>query len=163
DIARVNITERVVARAEARRTPLSVLGGVVRLAGLSAYGLFAFLVSILGYLSALAFLITALIKPFAWDHAGLWITRNAPDDVIASSTAQNSGSSAMEVAWPASWRERFLNPAMTSQSAVSRSAANAACKKMTPASSLERTHAQVSSGLPWLSSTPPAATDPPGR
>jgi len=84
EIARVNITERVVARAEARRTPLSVLGGVVRLAGLSVYGLFAFLVSVLGYLSALAFLITALIKPFAWDHAGLWIVRNAPDDLIAS-------------------------------------------------------------------------------
>jgi len=84
EIARLNITERVVARAEARRTPLSVLGGVVRLAGLSAYGLFAFLVSVLGYGSALAFLATAAVKPFAWDRAGLWITRNAPDDYIAS-------------------------------------------------------------------------------
>jgi uncharacterized membrane protein len=84
DIARVNITERVVARAEARTTPLTVLGGVVRLAGLSAYGLFAFLLSFLGYGSAFAFLATAAIKPFAWNHAGLWITRNAPDNVIAS-------------------------------------------------------------------------------
>jgi hypothetical protein len=84
EIARVNITERIVARAEARRTPFSVLGGVVRLAGLSVYGLFAFLVSILGYGSAFAFLVTAAVKPFAWDHAGLWITRKAPDNYIAS-------------------------------------------------------------------------------
>jgi hypothetical protein len=84
EIARVNVTERVVARAEARRTPLSVVGGVIRLAGLSAYGLFAFLMSVLGYGSAFAFLATAAIKPFAWEHAGLWITRNAPDDYIAS-------------------------------------------------------------------------------
>jgi uncharacterized membrane protein len=76
DIARVNITERVVARAEARRTPLSVLGGVVRLAGLSVYGVFAFLVSMLGYGAAAGFLITAAVKPFAWDYAGLWHTDN---------------------------------------------------------------------------------------
>ena len=29
-----------------------------------------------------------------------------------SSTAQNSGSNAMEVAWPDSWTERFLKVAM---------------------------------------------------
>ena len=80
EIARVNITERVVARAEARRTPLSVLGGVVRLAGLSAYGLFAFLVSVLGYGSAAAFLVTAAAKPFAWDYAGLWHIQEGPGD-----------------------------------------------------------------------------------
>jgi hypothetical protein len=84
EIARVNITERVVARAEARRTPLSVLGGVVRLAGLSAYGLFAFLVSFLGYGAAFAFLATAAVKPFAWNRAGLWIKTTGPDDFLAS-------------------------------------------------------------------------------
>jgi hypothetical protein len=84
EIARANVTERVVARAEARRTPWSVLGGIVRLAGLSVYGVFAFLVSVLGYGSAFALLATAAIKPFAWDHAGLWISRNAPDNYIMS-------------------------------------------------------------------------------
>jgi hypothetical protein len=31
---------------------------------------------------------------------------------MASSTAQNSGSKAIEVAWPDSWTERFLKVAM---------------------------------------------------
>src|SRR5438477_119026 len=38
DIARVNITERIVARAEARPSPLGVVGAVVRLASLSLFG-----------------------------------------------------------------------------------------------------------------------------
>ena len=84
EIARANITERVVARAEARRTPFTVLGGVVRLAGLSVYGVFAFLVSVLGYGSAVAFLITAAVKPFAWNRAGLWIKTRGPDSYAVS-------------------------------------------------------------------------------
>jgi hypothetical protein len=84
EVARVNVTERVVAGLETSRSPLSVLRGVVRLAGLSAYGLFAFLVSVLGYGSAVAFLATAAVKPFAWDRAGLWVFTSPPDDVLIS-------------------------------------------------------------------------------
>jgi hypothetical protein len=43
---------------------------------------------------------------------------------IRSSTAQNSGSSAREVAWPASWIERFLS---SRQSLRSRLAASSTC------------------------------------
>jgi uncharacterized membrane protein len=84
EIARVNITERIVARAEMNRSPLSLLGGVVRLAGLSLYGCFAFVVCFAGYGSAAAFLLTALVKPFAWNHAGLWIYTRGPDDYVSS-------------------------------------------------------------------------------
>jgi hypothetical protein len=44
---------------------------------------------------------------------------------IASSTAQNSGSRAMEVAWPESWTERFLKDPMAGLSAVSDTRSNA--------------------------------------
>ena len=79
EVALANVTERVVAGLETSRSPLRVLRGIVRLAGLSVYGLFAFLVSVLGYGSAAAFLITAAAKPFAWNRAGLWHTHIGPD------------------------------------------------------------------------------------
>jgi hypothetical protein len=74
EVARLNVTERVVARIETDRSPLKVLWGVTRLAGLSLYGFFAFLVSFTGYGVALSLLATAAVKPFFWDHAGLWWT-----------------------------------------------------------------------------------------
>ncbi|HEY3950904.1 HAAS signaling domain-containing protein [Phenylobacterium sp.] len=80
DVARVNVTERVVAGLQTRRSPFWVLGAMGRLAGLSVYGLFAFLVSVLGYGSAAAFLATAVVKPFAWDRTGLWALPGGPDD-----------------------------------------------------------------------------------
>ena len=45
EVARLNVTERVVAHLETHRSPLSVFWGVTRLAGLSLYGFFVFLVS----------------------------------------------------------------------------------------------------------------------
>jgi hypothetical protein len=80
DVARYNLTERVAVELETNRSPWRVLRAVGRLASLSAYGLFAFLVSFTGYASAVAFLITAAVKPFAWRHAGLWLTSKGPDD-----------------------------------------------------------------------------------
>ena len=74
DVARMNVTERVVADLETNHSPLRVLWGVTRLAGLSLYGFFAFMVSFTGYSVALSLLVTAAIKPFAPTHAGLWWT-----------------------------------------------------------------------------------------
>ncbi len=72
DVARFNLTERVVADLEVNRSPLRVLRAVVRLAGLSVYGLFALLVSFTGYAAASGFLLAAVMKPFRPEHAGLW-------------------------------------------------------------------------------------------
>lgn len=80
DIARVNVTERVAAALETNRSPWRVIRAVGRLASLSVYGLFAFLVSFAGYAIAAAFLITAAVKPFAWSRAGLWHVSKGPDD-----------------------------------------------------------------------------------
>jgi hypothetical protein len=73
-VARLNVTERVVAHIESHRSPLSVLWGVTRLAGLSLYGFFVFLLSFTGYGVALALVVTAAVKPFLPDNAGLWWT-----------------------------------------------------------------------------------------
>jgi hypothetical protein len=72
EVARLNLTERVVVHLEAGRSPWRVLWGVARLARLSLYGFFTFLVSLVGYVTAAAFLLTAALKPFNWDRMGLW-------------------------------------------------------------------------------------------
>jgi hypothetical protein len=74
EVARLNVTERVVAHLDIHRSPRSVLGGVTRLAGLSAYGFFVFLVSFTSYGVALSLLVMAAVKPFWPAHAGLWWT-----------------------------------------------------------------------------------------
>ena len=74
EVARVNVTERVVAGLETDRSPLSVLRAVVRLAGLSAHGFFVLLGSFAGYATAFALAVTAAAKPFLPNHAGLWWT-----------------------------------------------------------------------------------------
>jgi hypothetical protein len=80
DVARLNVTERVVGHLEANRSPLSVLRGVGRLARLSLFGFFAFLVSFVGYVTAAAFAVTALVKPFNWDKTGLWRLPNGENN-----------------------------------------------------------------------------------
>jgi uncharacterized membrane protein len=77
EVARLNLTERVVAELETNRSPWRVLRAVIRLAGLSLDGAFTGLVSLFGYALAAGLLITAIIKPFAWRSAGLWRVPNA--------------------------------------------------------------------------------------
>jgi HAAS domain-containing protein len=77
DVARINLTERVAAELEADRSPLAVLRGVGRLARVSVYGAFTGLVSFVGYVTAAAFLITAVSKIFSRTNVGLW---RVPDD-----------------------------------------------------------------------------------
>jgi hypothetical protein len=72
EVARVNLTERVGAEIEEDRSPLTVLRGIGRLAGLSIYGAFAGLVSFTGYVLSAGFLITAISKTLGRDRAGLW-------------------------------------------------------------------------------------------
>ena len=79
EVARLNVTERVAAELETNRSPLRVLSAIGRLARLSVGGLFALLVSFTGYALAAGFLITAVVKPFAWRRAGLWLWKGGPD------------------------------------------------------------------------------------
>jgi hypothetical protein len=72
EVARLNLTERVAATLETDRSALRVFSAVGRLARLSLYGFFAFLVSLFGYAASAGFLLTAIVKPFMPQHAGLW-------------------------------------------------------------------------------------------
>ena len=96
DVARINLTERVAAELEADRSPLTVLRGVGRLARLSVYGAFTGLVSFTGYAIAASFLITAAVKPFWREHAGLWRVPDAKDD-YAFSLGVNSAPQGQEL------------------------------------------------------------------
>lgn len=80
EVARINLTERVGAEIEGDRSPLTVLRGIGRLASLSLYGAFAGLVSFSGYALAASFLLTAAVKPFWREHAGLWRVPDPKDD-----------------------------------------------------------------------------------
>ncbi|HEV7385474.1 MAG TPA: hypothetical protein VGN89_11390, partial [Phenylobacterium sp.] len=80
EVARVNLTERVGAEVEEDRSPLTVLRGIGRLAGLSIYGAFAGLVSFTGYVLSAGFVITAISKLFNHSNAGLWRVPSASDD-----------------------------------------------------------------------------------
>jgi hypothetical protein len=80
EVARVNLTERVGAEVEEDRSPLTVLRGIGRLAGLSVYGAFAGLVSFTGYVLSAGFVITAISKLFNRSNAGLWRVPSASDD-----------------------------------------------------------------------------------
>jgi uncharacterized membrane protein len=72
EVARLNVTERVAAELETNRSPWRVFSAIGRLASLSVYGVFAFLVSLFGYALAVGFVLTAAIKPFNPSHTGLW-------------------------------------------------------------------------------------------
>jgi hypothetical protein len=84
EVARLNLTERVAAEVDEDRSPLTVLRGVGRLARLSVYGAFTGLVCFTGYALAASFLVTAAIKPFWRDHAGLWRVPGAEGDYAFS-------------------------------------------------------------------------------
>ena len=74
EVARLNLTERVAAEMARDRSPFIVLSGVTRLAGLSLSGFLVFVISLTGYGVALSLLVTAAVKPFLPNHAGLWRT-----------------------------------------------------------------------------------------
>ena len=72
EIARANLAERTVARMDADPSWLAVPRAVVRLATISLYGFFAFMVSLIGYGMGAGLMLTAIAKPFAPANVGLW-------------------------------------------------------------------------------------------
>ncbi len=89
EVARLNVTERVAADLEVNRSPWRVLSAVGRLASLSLYGVFAFLVSLFGYALAAGLLITAAAKPFNPRHTGLWVQPQNSYSVMLGVTGHN--------------------------------------------------------------------------
>ena len=71
-LAEMYLTENLMGMAEQTRSPWVVMRTLFRLAIKSGWALMAFLVSLLGYGVATAFLFCAVGKPFYPDRDGLW-------------------------------------------------------------------------------------------
>lgn len=76
-LAAMYLTENLMAKAETSRSPWLIMRTLFRLAIKSVWALTAFLVSFLGYGSAVALLVCAVAKPFYPDNIGLWWDANS--------------------------------------------------------------------------------------
>jgi uncharacterized membrane protein len=74
------VTDRVLARAEASRSPLRILRNLFRWASLSTAGLILFLTTLIGYFCGIIFILVAIARVFHPHSAGLWSIPNGVDD-----------------------------------------------------------------------------------
>ncbi len=65
--------ERLMARASVSAAPAALLSATFQWALTGLRGFLAFLALLLGYSLGLGFLVCALLKPFLWNHIGLWL------------------------------------------------------------------------------------------
>jgi Protein of unknown function (DUF1700) len=84
DLANEYMTDSLLARAEASRSPVRILGSLFRWASLSIAGFLVLLGSIVGYFLGGTFILCALLKPFHAQSAGLWVLPDGADDVTYS-------------------------------------------------------------------------------
>lgn len=80
ELAALYVAEDIVARAEKNFSPWLVLRGIVRWAGFSLAGVTVFFISLVGYVLAGSFAISALMKPIAPHRVGLWHLNGDPDN-----------------------------------------------------------------------------------
>lgn len=78
------LTDNLLARAEASRSPVRILGVLFRWASLSIAGFLVFLSSIVGYLLGVVFVLCALLKPIHPQTTGLWIYPTGAEDSTIS-------------------------------------------------------------------------------
>ena len=74
------LTDTLLARAEASRSPVQILSSLFRWASLSVAGFFVLLGSVLGYFFGAVLILVAALKPFHPHSAGLWLISNGGDD-----------------------------------------------------------------------------------
>jgi hypothetical protein len=84
ELAREYKTDALLARAEASRSPIRIIDGLFRWAGLSVAGFFVLLLAITGYFFGGLFIVLAVLKPFYPAAAGLWISRDSTGDLAIS-------------------------------------------------------------------------------
>ncbi len=72
DLAKEYMTDEVLSRMEASRSPLRMLDGLFSWASLSVAGFFALVGSLAGYGFGLLCMLIAVLKPFHPQAAGLW-------------------------------------------------------------------------------------------
>jgi hypothetical protein len=74
------MTQNLLARAEASRSPVRILESLFRWASLSAAGFFVLVGSMMGYFLGTVFILVAALKPFHPQTAGLWLLRDSTGD-----------------------------------------------------------------------------------
>jgi len=97
EVARVNLSMHVAARAAAGNSPFATARAIARLGALSMRGLWTLLVSLAGYGFAAAWLLTAIVKPFAPDRVGLWSLPTSDGDLSLSLGRHAAGFAAHDV------------------------------------------------------------------
>ena len=80
ELAKEYMTQNLLARAEASRSPVRILESLFRWASLSAAGFFVLVGSMTGYFLGTVFLLVAALKPFHPQTAGLWLLRDSTGD-----------------------------------------------------------------------------------
>ena len=73
ELARQYMTDNLLAQAEASRSPMRVLHGLLQWATLSLAGFFVLMGSVAGYFFGVVFILVAVAKLFHPHTAGLWI------------------------------------------------------------------------------------------
>jgi hypothetical protein len=79
ELAGLYLGERMAERVEVTRSPLLILKTVWWLASVSVGAFTVFMVSLVGYLFAGAFLVIAAVKPFMPERTGLWVWKTNGD------------------------------------------------------------------------------------
>jgi hypothetical protein len=80
ELANEYMTDNLLARAEASRSPLRIMESLFRWASLSVAGFFVLVGSMVGYYLGTVFLLVAALKPFHPQTAGLWLLRGSTGD-----------------------------------------------------------------------------------
>jgi hypothetical protein len=80
ELAKEYMTQNLLARAEASRSPVRILESLFRWASLSAAGFFVLVGSMMGYFLGTVFILVAALKPFHPQTAGLWLLRDSTGD-----------------------------------------------------------------------------------
>jgi uncharacterized membrane protein len=78
------LTDALLARAEAGRSPWRVLDSLFRWASLSFAGFLVLFAAIVGYFLGAVFILCAALKPFHPHTAGLWLIPAGVDDYVVS-------------------------------------------------------------------------------
>jgi Protein of unknown function (DUF1700) len=80
ELANEYLTDNLLARAEASRSPARILESLFRWASLSVAGFFVLVGSLMGYFLGIVFLLVAGLRPFHPQTAGLWLLRDSTGD-----------------------------------------------------------------------------------
>ncbi len=80
ELAGQYMTDALLARAEASRSPVRILESLFRWGSLSVAGFFVLMGSVLGYFLGVVFILVALLKTIHPHSAGLWILPDGTGD-----------------------------------------------------------------------------------